>query len=425
MISLSEFLKESYTAYHAVANVAEILRNKGFSELKENEDWKIEVGGRYFVIRDGSALIAFVVGEKGGYNIVASHSDSPMFKIKGSPNMSGEYFRLNCEAYGGGLYYSFLDRPLRPSGRITFFDDSTGRIQSKVVTGNYNVVIPSLAIHMNREANKKLELNAQVDMIPLAGLNSKADFVTSLVKGGELEGKEIVDYDIYLASDEKPFMSGVEDEFLCSPRIDNLSSVLSSVLALMDSNPKTTAVAAVLDNEEVGSSTKQGAGGTFLADVVKRISKVMGRAESFETDLCDSFMVSLDNAHAVHPNHPEKCDPTNRPVMGKGIVVKHHANQAYTSDSISSAVIKSIFKKAGADFQDYYNRSDMASGGTLGAISSRQLSIRSVDIGLAQLAMHSACETVAIKDYETMLKGIKAFYETKLKSEGYSSLIIE
>lgn len=422
MYSLKDFLAASYTPYHAVRNCAEILEGQGFVRIAENKKWEIAAGGKYYVVKDGSSLIAFVAGEK-GFNIIASHSDSPAFKLKGSPSMGGEYLTLNSEVYGGGLFYSYLDRPLKPAGRVVYYDEEKGKVCAQVVTASFDVVIPSLAIHLNREANKSLSLNPQTDMIPLASLDPKKDIIKEIVRGTEAEGKEILDYDLFFASDEKPFEAGVEKELLCSPRIDNLSSVLASIEALAACRPRATAVAAVFDNEEIGSATKQGADSTFLYDTVRRINEASGKF-SLEAALCDSFMLSLDNSHAIHPNRPEKSDPTNKCYMGKGVTIKRHANQSYTGDGVSCSVIKQVFKNAGVAVQDFYNRSDGTSGSTLGKISSSHLSVRSVDMGIASLAMHSACETIAIKDYENMLPGLIAFYNAVFEEDTYDSVRI-
>ena len=418
---LTEFLDKSKTAFHAVKLGAEKLIKEGFAELKENEKWNVKKGGKYFVTRNGSALIAFVIGGEDSFNIVASHGDSPCFKIKANPEIkSDNYEKLNVERYGGGIFYSWLDAPLTIAGRVIISRDN--ELIARVFTSDHKFVIPSVAIHFNRSVNDGLKLNPQTDMSPIT------DILNDAVNGKELQNElekfagdgKVVDYDLYVVSAEKPFFAGFKDEFLCSPRIDNLTSAFSSLEALCKADPKEIAVCYVADNEEVGSGTKQGAASKFLFDVLKRIAVCLGKENDIDEMLASSFIVSDDNAHAVHPNHPEYSDPTNRVKLGEGIVVKHHANQNYTTDAYSSSIIKRIFDNANVKYQDFYTRSDMPCGGTLGAISSSQVSIKSVDIGIAQLAMHSSIETMAAADYETAVRGLTAFYNTKIVSDGDS-----
>lgn len=422
-MQFKDFIYSSHTAYHATENVIAMLVENGFTELKQNEKWALEKGKGYFTVADGSAVIAFRAGSD-SFNIVAAHTDSPCFKLKGNPEMKdGLYVKLNTEVYGGGLYYSFLDRPLRIAGRVVI-SDGKGKLHAKNVLSPFTVAIPSLAVHMNREANKGLALNPQVDTLPLIACGKECNVIDELTKGMLSEGERVIESDLYVVSDTQPFTYGIHDEFFAAPRLDDLCGVYGAVSALISSSSTATAVAACFDNEEVGSSTKQGAGGTFLKHTLKRIAEALGY-EDFKCSLASSFMVSMDNAHSLHPAHPEKNDPTTRPVMNGGIVIKHHGNQNYTTDSISSAVIKTIFDNASVKYQDFYMRSDMPCGGTLGAISSRQLSIRSVDIGLAQLAMHSACETIGSEDMNSIILGLQAFYNARLKMNSYYSVEIE
>ncbi len=394
-----EYLRTSYTAYQAVDNAKRLLAAHGFSELSEGEPWQIAAGGKYFVTRGGSSLIAFRTGD-GPFRIVASHTDSPCLKLKENPALKGAYTRLNVEEYGGCILYSFFDRPLKIAGRLLKKTDSGVRAENFV--SEFCVTIPSLAVHMNRDVNDGFKPDRQTDLLP----------VLCLGEGGlgALIGDPL-SYDLYCVPAAKPYESGANGEFLSSPRIDNLSSVYGSLVALCDDVCTGNCLIACLDSEEVGSRTRQGAGGDFLASVLRRIAlcKGMGEEECYRL-LSRSFLVSLDNAHAVHPNRPEKCDPSNRPMPGGGIVIKGHAGGAYTTDGLTSAVIKSIFDRAGVRYQTFYNRSDMRSGGTLGAISLSQVSIPSVDLGLAQLAMHSAVETMAASDFETLVKGLSALF---------------
>ena len=406
--TLVNFLDCSPTAFHAVHNAAAMLSAHGFTALSEDEEWHPQRGKAYYVKRNDSALIAFRIGNKtpeSAFRIVASHTDSPALKLKENPALSdGTFTRLNVEPYGGGIFYSFLDRPLTIAGRIV--REKEGRLVSELFESRQNVVIPSLAIHMDRTVNEKFAPNPQTDLLPLYALGKE-----ELGLDGELHGA--IAFDLFAACKEPPFFSGKHGEFLSAPRIDNLSSVAASLWALGETKTDDgIGVAACFDSEEVGSRTLQGAGSGFLKSVLSRIADGLGLSEEQrERMLARSFMISLDNAHSVHPNHPEKCDPTNRAVMGGGIVIKGHAGGAYTTDAASSAVIKRIFQRADVKFQTFFNRSDMRSGSTLGAISLSSVSIRTVDLGLAQLAMHSAVETFAHADYTELLKGLSAFYE--------------
>lgn len=411
---LTEFLNSSYTAYQATENAAELLLKNGFTALKETEDWLLAEGGKYFVERNGSAIIAFTVGalDNFSFKIVASHTDSPALKLKENAGVAtGAYAKLNTETYGGGIWYSFFDRPLKIAGRIVTNDN--GSLKSENVTSDYFVTVPSLAVHMNRGVNEGFSVNPQIDLQPLYALSQNGEAPDFL---SELTDKEIVSYDLYLVNADMPYRFGLGNEFIASPRIDNLTSVYSSLEALIGRGESGgVCVAACLDNEEIGSQTLQGAGGDFLENVLRRIAYALKFDDNeYYKALAASFLVSLDNAHALHPNHTEKCDPTNRPVMGGGVVIKSHANKAYTTDAVSAAIVKTIFTKAGVKHQAFFNRSDMRSGGTLGAISLGHVGVMSADLGLAQLAMHSACECFAAEDYEELLNGLTAYYSSDI-----------
>ena len=411
---LTEFLNASYTAYQATENARQLLLENGFLPLSETEDWALEENGKYFVERNGSSLVAFTVGalDDFSFKIVASHTDSPALKLKeNAVSLTGAYAKLNAETYGGGIWYSFFDRPLKIAGRVVV--NEGGILKSENVASEYFVTVPSLAVHMNRGVNEGFSVNAQTDLQPLFALSENGetpDFLSGITE------KEVVSYDLYLVNADMPYVFGRNGEFLASPRIDNLTSVCSSLEALTAHGESGgVCVAACLDNEEVGSQTLQGAGGDFLENVLRRIAYALKFDDNeYYKALAASFLISLDNAHAMHPNHPEKCDPTNKTTMGGGVVVKSHANKAYTTDALSSAVIKTIFKKAGVKYQTFFNRSDMRSGGTLGAISLSHAGILSADLGLAQLAMHSAWECFAKADYEELLNGLTAYYSSNI-----------
>lgn len=414
MDALKEYLKNSYTAYHAVENAKAILEEQGFKRLYETDDWALCEDGKYYVERDGSSLIAFTIGamDEFSYKIVASHTDSPALKIKENPETGASpYVSLNVEPYGGGVWYSFLDRPLKIAGRI--IRNENGALRSETYTSPFQVSIPSVAVHMNRGVNEGFAVNPQVDLLPLFALKQSGATLESIM---ENESGYAVAFDLFLSPATEPYTFGVNDEFLAAPRIDNLTSVFASVSALLShGDGNGVCIAALFDNEETGSLTSKGADGDFLETILRRI------AYSFRFDdneyykaLANSFMLSVDNAHAVHPNHPEHSDPTNKTTMGGGVVLKHHANRAYTTDASSAAIVKTLCEKADVACQPFFNRSNARSGSTLGAASLRHVSMRAADIGIAQLAMHSACECFACKDYEDMLKLLQTFYSTEL-----------
>ncbi len=410
MENLLRYLETSYTAYQAVENAKTLLLGHGFVPLKEREEWALSAGGKYFVERNGSALIAFTVGSGKGFKIVASHTDSPCLKLKENPvTLSEPFKRLNAEPYGGGIWYSFFDRNLKLAGRLV--REENGCLRAENYVSDFSVVIPSLAIHMQRDVNEKFAPNPQIDLLPLLGMDD-VEFSALL--------KDPVSFDLYAVCAEPPFTSGDGGEFVSSPRVDNLTSVYGSLEALLAGDCEAGVnVAACLDGEEIGSRTFQGAGSDFLKNTLKRIEAALcKKGADWERTAANSFLISLDNAHSLHPNHPEKCDLTNRAVMGGGVVIKGHAGGAYTTDALSSSVVKTIFKRAGVKYQTFFNRSDMRSGSTLGAISLGQAGILSADLGLAQLAMHSAVETFAASDYAELRRGLEAFYRSAIKIDG-------
>lgn len=402
MNGLEQFLSKSYTPYQAVENAKAILIGHGFLPLAEEDVWDLKEGGKYFVTRGGS-LITFRHAN-GPVKIVASHTDSPCLKLKENACMKGDFTRLNVEEYGGAILYSFFDRPLKLAGRVV--RETEDGLRAENFVSDFSVCIPSLAVHMNRGVNEGFSPDRQTDLLPVLSLGER-DL-------GEILGHPL-SYDVFAVPAEEPFQSGADGEFLSSPRIDNLSSVYASLMAISDDSCHGACLAACFDSEEIGSRTAQGAGGDFLRSVLTRLGEALhlGVGETL-CRLRSSFLISLDNAHSVHPNRPEKCDPTNRAVMGGGVVIKGHAGGAYTTDALSSAVIKKIFRDAGVKFQTFFNRSDMKSGGTLGAISLTQASIPSVDLGIAQLAMHSAVETMARSDFSELMKGLTAYYASPL-----------
>ncbi len=421
METLLDFLKNSLTAYHACENAKARLVENGFSPLKETEDWELSEGGKYFVER-GGALVAFTVGglDNFSYKIVASHVDSPALKLKENPvEKRGAYAVLNVETYGGGVWYSFFDRPLRIAGRVV--KSENGRVYSETVTSPFLLSVPSLAVHQNRGVNDGFAVNAQTDLSPLLSLNGgEADWLERIAGDGKTMG-----YDLYLVNADSPYFFGAEDEFLASPRIDNLTSVCASLDALLSkADSDGICVAAFLNHEEIGSRTTQGADGDFLENALRRIAYALRFDDNeYYKALASSFLLSADNAHAVHPNHPEKADPTNKTVLGGGVAIKAHANGAYITDALAAATVRTIFDKAGVKHQNFFNRSDMRSGSTLGVAALTRMGVAGADIGLAQLAMHSACECFAKEDYAELVNGLTAFYSSDLLADGNGFLV--
>ena len=420
-----KFIQKSPTCFHAVGNLKEMLETEGYQELKEAEDWSVVKGGKYYVVRNDSSLIALQFPDKDeikGFHMVASHSDSPSFKVKEGPEMIVEkqYVKLNTEKYGGMILSTWLDRALSVAGRVVVKEGET--LQTKLVNIDRDLlVIPNVAIHMNREMNKGVEYNPQVDMLPLmaGSLSSEQEqdgknaLLKMVAKEAGVEPEDIWGQDLFLYTREPGMILGANEEFVFSPRLDDLQCAYSSMKAFLESKPQEYInVCAVFDNEEVGSGTRQGADSTFLEDVLIRVCEAADKTPGqYRQLVAGSFLISADNAHAVHPNHPEKADPTNRPYLNGGIVIKFHGNQKYTSDAVSSAKMKDLCKKAGVPCQIYTNRSDILGGSTLGNISTAHVSVSSVDIGLPQVAMHSAVETAGIMDTWYCVEALKVFYQ--------------
>jgi aspartyl aminopeptidase len=421
---LIDFIYDSPTAFHTVKSIRKILDDHGFSELKEEEKWEINKGGKYYFVKNDSAIIAFTAGkgelENTGFKIIGAHTDSPTFRIKPMPEIIADgYVKLNTEIYGGPILNTWLDRPLSLAGRAALKSDNTLKPIIKLVNVKRPVlIIPNLAIHMNREMNKGVELNGQKDMLPVLSLVNdtlkKDNYLLNLLASELNVNKEdIIDFDLFLYEFEKGSIIGLNNEFISSSRLDDLTMVYAGVKAIAESPiSDSTNVLVCFDNEEVGSSTKQGADSPMLSSVLERIAMCLGKnKEDYYRALAQSFIISSDSAHAVHPNSPEKADPVNRPEMNKGPVIKISARQSYTSDSVSIAIYSEICKKAGVPVQKFVNRSDEKGGSTIGPISSSHISIRSVDIGTALLAMHSVRELSGVYDQLYVTKSFKKFYE--------------
>ena len=464
--ALFDYIKASPTAYHATAHTADILRQSGYTELYEHEKWQLERGRGYFVTRNGSSLIAFRVPENpddtdelnvtedtddtenteefdeldvpheldefddsdneedmGTFLITAAHGDSPCFKIKENAELcDGHHLRLSVEKYGGMLCSSWTDRPLSVAGRVII--RSEDGIATRLVDLNEPcAIIPNVAIHMNRNANDGMSYNPAVDMIPLCGEASDAGFLRKEIADElDIREEDILTTDLFLYNPQ----AGVEwSGYISAPRLDDLQCAFASLTAFLNAdidygrNPFNIPVYCLFDNEEVGSQTKQGAASTFLYDTLLRFGEAVGLTPSdILRKLSSSFLVSCDNAHAVHPNHPEYKDANHAVYMNGGVVIKYNANQRYTTDGVSAAIFELICKKARVPVQRYANRADMPGGSTLGNIANTQVSLNTIDIGLPQLAMHSAFETAGGKDTEMMVRALTAFFRADIRAGG-------
>lgn len=438
-----DFIHESPTMFHAAAAIRARLEQAGFTYLPEGAAWDVEPGGAYYTQRNGSSVIAWRVGaqvpragavgepapDRAPYHfqLAASHSDSPCFKVKMAGEVEGPhgYLRLNTEAYGGMMDYTWFDRPLSLAGRVLVREGA--RIESRLVALNRDVaLVPSLAIHMNHEVNKAFSPNRASDLYPLvsAGDLEAGSLDTLLADALEVEPAQIVARDLFLVNHERGRVWGATSEFVSSPRLDDLMCAYTSLAAFVGTaNEQVVSVYACFDNEEVGSETKQGAASTLLADTLARLNAAMGYTdEDLRRALSASVLVSCDNAHAMHPAHPEKADEANAPRLNGGLAVKEAANQHYCTDAFSRAAFTAVLDQAGAAYQGYANRSDMAGGSTLGNISNMQVSVHAVDVGCAQLAMHSCMETAGARDVELAIEALGAFYAANIRIDGADSI---
>ncbi len=423
---LFKFIDACPTPFHSAEYIGGLLHDSGFTELRESEDWRLERGRGYYTVRGGSSLIAFRMPEReySGFMITASHCDSPCIKIKENAEIpDGFTVRLSSEIYGGMLCSSWLDRPLSAAGRIIV---KTGnRLSPRTVRlSGVQAIIPNVAIHMKRNANESTNYNASVDMLPLYRCDDgKENLLSSAAAAAGVGREDIISSELVLFNPEH----GVEwNGFISAPRLDDLQCVYASLSAFLRAGESgSIPVLSVFDGEEIGSQTMQGAGATFLYDVLRRIVNSSGGDHAaYCRLLAGSFIVSCDNAHAVHPNHTEYKDPNHCVYMNGGVVIKYNSNKRYTTDSVSEAFFRLICGEAGVPVQLYANRADMAGGSTLGCIANTQVSVNTVDIGLAQLAMHSALETAGAKDTEYLERALKVFYEKTVCSDGDGSYIL-
>ena len=416
--NLCEFLDASPSVYHAAANVAAMLEAGGFVRLSEGDKWTLQKGGKYYFTRGGSAVMAFRVpeGDPKGFLMTASHCDRPTFKVKENPELTGAYTRLSVERYGGMIMSSWLDRPLSIAGRCLVETDSG--IESRLVNIDRDLLmIPSVAIHMDRTVNDGKKWNPAVDMLPLLGGKDSAGKLDKLIE--ETAGGKVLGSDLYLYIRQKAALWGMDEEYISSAALDDLECVWGCTRGFLAAQGSgAVSVLCVFDSEEVGSNSVQGAASTILSDTLVRISEALGL--DLRQELSRSFLVSADNAHAVHPNHPEYADPKNAPVMGGGVVLKFNASQRYTTDGVSAAIFRKVCNKADVPVQTFFNRADLMGGSTLGHISLTQVSVPTADIGLPQLAMHSSYETAATADALYLEKAMTAFYSSTLTVNGDS-----
>ena len=409
-----DFINNSPTCYHAVKNAADRLEAAGFQALCEKEDFLLENGKKYYVVRNDSSVIAFSLPKNPakGFRITASHSDSPCFKLKEKPEVTLEnaYVKFNIEKYGGMILSTWLDRPLSVAGRVVVKEEN--KLVTKLVDFEENLcIIPNVAIHFNREINKGIEYNPQVDMQPLWSGNKEDNMVSMLADKLEIPKEQILGADLFVYNNQEACFIGKDSAFIGAPRIDDLGCVYGTLEGFVNSkNENYITMYCVFDHEEVGSRTRQGADSDFLVSTIERMSVSLGWEKELPKMIANSLLISADNGHALHPNHPEKSDGSNHPLLNSGIVIKYHGNQQYTTDAYTGAVVKDICKQNEIPYQIFHNRSDVMGGSTLGNISISHCSVPSADIGLPQLAMHSAFETAGAKDLEALITFTKKFY---------------
>lgn len=423
-LNLIDFINESPSNFHAIYNISKRLTDTGYIRLAGGDKWNLKKGGRYFTTQNDSALFAFTVGTgdiaADGFKIVCAHSDSPTFRVKPSGEMTvGGYIKLNTEVYGGPILYTWFDRPLSIAGRVSLRGENPLRPETQLVNiGRPLLTIPHIAIHFNRAVNEGNPLSKQRDMLPVIGMVNDFLECNGLLQrtiANELGVgyDDILDFDLTLYNYEKGCILGLNDEFISCGKLDDLAMAHAGMEAFLQAPVcKATNVLAIFDNEETGSSSKQGAGSPVLRTIMDRIANAVGDGtDAIYRAIHNSFMISADMAHALHPNYPEKQDPTNHPVMNGGPAIKFNANQKYITDGDSAAVFEEICKLADVPCQKFVNHSDMAGGSTLGNILLSQMEMRGVDIGNPMWAMHSVRETAGTMDHEYMIRALAMFYK--------------
>ncbi len=414
--ALMDFLDASHSVYHAVAYLEKTLSDAGYSYLPEGSDWALVPGGKYYTTRGGASILAFRIPENqpAGFMLSAAHADRPCFKVKENGELTGKYTRLAVERYGGMLLSTWLDKPLSIAGRVLV--ETENGVESKLVDIDRDLLlIPNVAIHMNRQCNDGYKWNPAVDLLPLMGGKDAAGKLNTLLE--EAAGGKILGHDLYLYIRQKASIWGLSEEYISSAALDDLECAWGCTQGFLNAGKSdAVSVLCVFDSEEVGSSSLQGADSNLLQNTLERICCSQGW--NLKQMLSNSFMVSADNAHAIHPNHPEFADPNNAPVVNGGIVLKFNANQRYTTDGVSAALVRKLCGRVNVPVQTYCNRADLMGGSTLGNISVTHVSVLSADIGLPQLAMHSSFETAGVQDAIYLQEAMAAFYGSALEVSG-------
>lgn len=422
---LFEFIEKSPTCFHATVNAANALKAAGFQRLMEGDVWHLTPGQGYFVTRNNSSLLAFRMPEKiTGFMVAAAHTDSPTFRVKENASLSVEgYTKLDVNQWGGSIFTTWMDRPLSVAGRVMV--ETEQGVEGRLINFDRDMmVIPNVAIHMDRSINEGKKLSVQMDLMPLLG-KGKIDFEEMVAREAEVDREQVLSHDLFLYARDKGTCIGPEEELILCPRLDDLQCAYGLLQGFLNmKEPKAVPVLSLFDSEEVGSRTRQGAMSTFLKDVLQRICNAtgMGQAE-YQRVIAHSMMVSADNAHGVHPNHPEKASQSGRPIMGDGLVIKYGAG--YATSGISDSLLRQMLKKIGVPVQRFFNHPDIRGGSTLGEIAIMQVPLYTVDIGLAQLAMHSACETAGTADTDYLIEAMKTFFAAKITETAPNTFTVE
>ncbi len=421
--ALMDFLDASRSVYHAVSYISDILDREGYVHLPEGDDWILEDGGKYYITRNMSTIIAFRIphGEPAGFLLSASHSDRPSFKIKENGELENKYIRLSTERYGGMLMAPWMDRPLSVAGRV-MVETPTGVKMKLVDIDKDLMIIPNVAIHMNRKVNEGYVYNPATDTIPLLGDRDVKGMFGRMIADAAGGGR-ILGHDLFLYLRQKSTVWGIEQEFISSQALDDLQCAWGCLQGFLNASESgSVPMLCIFDSEEVGSRSVSGADSTMLTSTMNRIARYLDA--NLARMMSQSFLVSADNAHAIHPNHPELADPNNAPVMNGGIVVKFNASQRYTTDAVAAAVFRSVCNRAGVPTQTYYNRPDIPGGSTLGYVSLTHVSVPTADIGLAQLAMHSCYETAGVQDSLYLEQAMTAYFSSTLTVTADGAYII-
>ena len=410
-----DYLNHSHSAYHAQANLVEILNEQGYTPLEEAGEWALVPGGKYYVCRGGATVIAFRVpsGTPRGFLISAAHTDRPSFKLKENGEKTGSYTSLLVERYGGALMAPWLDRPLSVAGRV-LVETEQGAKAKLIDIEKDLLLIPNVAIHMNRQANDGYKWNPVMDMNPLLGGKDAQGKLLALLE--QEAGGKILGHDLYLYLREEAKVWGIEEEFLSGQGLDDLQSVWGCFQGFLNAAESgSIPVFCALNSEEIGSRTQNGADSSVMEDTLVRVAQ--GLQLDIRRLLSQSFLISADNAHAIHPNHPELADAQNAPVMGGGVVLKFNSNQRYCTDGLCAAIFRKVCQKAGEQVQTYYNRPDIPGGSTLGCVSIAHVSVPTADIGLPQLAMHSCYETASVADTLSLMGIMESYYSSTLEMD--------